>query len=591
MGLYSSIVYNIHSAESITSAGRSSISTAILTYEAFFADNVLFGSLNEVMLFIDNICKERPNRKYKDSEVLSHYITSEECFAKIILECGYRWIPDMEDLDIIWKTINNLDQEDLNRVYYKNNLYEFLSNDSMIKALNIMLHSLQNPYLAPLKPPKELKPLLDSYVSLLLEYVYYDYMYMDRIDRNKTMIKKVCLISDTDSAFLHLDPFYEFCKMHLYDFDFPIMKYKLDEIMALKVEDAQKIVEDGVADQYKLDHTNPVKFLHVDEFGDIDDISYQRAMIPIEPDYDYNFFNDEVTEIKHAINPIYAYPEDLLRYALVNIAIYTADKVVNRAMLRMTHNSHSWRGDENCKIIMKSEWLMKRVLMTDAKKHYSSYQEVQEGKLVPRGINTALDIKGIDSMLKTTTPKATRDALKKILYDDILDSPEIDQLKVIKHLAILEKKIYQSLIDGDKEYYKPAAIKSIYTYADPYRIQGIKAALCYNALKEKDYPAINLEERNNIDIAKVDLNTSNVDMLKDEFEEVYLKAVEYLKDPHVKGSIDVVAIPLDVPVPKWIIKILDYSTIVSDNVSGFPTGSIGIPISNSNINYSNILTL
>ena len=63
------------------------------------------------------------------------------------MSCGYRWIPNQEEMEIIWRVINNLGQEDINRVYYKNNLYEFMSNKSMQQAIITIMETLEFPYL------------------------------------------------------------------------------------------------------------------------------------------------------------------------------------------------------------------------------------------------------------------------------------------------------------------------------------------------------------------------------------------------------------------------------------------------------------
>ena len=132
LGMYKALIYNRNVATSITAMGRTYISTAGLFFEQFLADNVKFSSLDEVVMFIRNTKSEKPNRKYKDSNILSRFISKEELFAKLVLDCGLIldkkivvWIPDERELEIIWNLVCGLDQEDINRVYYKNNLYDF----------------------------------------------------------------------------------------------------------------------------------------------------------------------------------------------------------------------------------------------------------------------------------------------------------------------------------------------------------------------------------------------------------------------------------------------------------------------------------
>ena len=53
---------------------------------------------------------------------------------------------------------------------------------------------------------------------------------------------------------------------------------------------------------------------------------------------------------------------------------YILDAVINRYMIDFTKQSHSYRGDDKCRIIMKNEFFMYRVLMTQVKKHYAALQ-------------------------------------------------------------------------------------------------------------------------------------------------------------------------------------------------------------------------
>lgn len=151
LGMYSSLLYNINGATSITSQGRALVSSMTMLWEMFLANNVQFGSINEVLQYIDNIVQEKLDRKYNDIEVIDSFISVEQCFAKIVLTCGYRWVPDDNELEIIWQSLVNLSQEDINRVYYKNNLYEFMSNSKPFMIVETMLKKLKKPYLDPLK--------------------------------------------------------------------------------------------------------------------------------------------------------------------------------------------------------------------------------------------------------------------------------------------------------------------------------------------------------------------------------------------------------------------------------------------------------
>ena len=234
LGNSASLIYNINVAAAITGQGRALISNATMFFEGFLANGVKFASLEETLHYIYKVCSEKPNRKFNDNEILDRDITVEECFMKVASSIGdykfgvYKWIPDFEDLDIIYNTLLGLDQEDINRIYYKNNLYEFLNNSSMTKALVYILKTLKTPYMACAEVPDEIKVELDVLQDFCREYVYYPHIWMDRVDRCQNMIKNVCAISDTDSTIVCLDPFYRFVLDKIRYEDIPISKIEFE---------------------------------------------------------------------------------------------------------------------------------------------------------------------------------------------------------------------------------------------------------------------------------------------------------------------------------------------------------------------------
>lgn len=197
-------------------------------------------------------------------------------------------------------------------------------------------------------------------------------------------------------------------------------------------------------------------------------------------------------------------------------------------------------------------------------------------------------------MAKSSMAESTRDALKEILLEDVMRAHKIDQFKIIKHIAVLEKRISDSVYSGSKEFYKPVTIKSQNSYEDPMRIQGIKASIVWNDLKPENdgLTKINLEERNAVDIAKLDCTKISVERIKDKYPEVYEHAIEIMGRPEFKGSITSIAIPLDVQVPDWLLELIDYKTIINDNISGFVYDSVGIKrMDRKSVNYTNMIQL
>ena len=554
-----SLVYNLHVGASILAQSRSQISSLSMLFEMFLANNVKFGSLDEIMVYMDNIINEKPQRQFRDCDFLDKDVPVAQVFYHLIMMCGWLYIPDEQDMEIIWDILNNLDQENLNRIYYKNNLYEFMNNRSMTKALHDIIAGLEHPYLEPMKPPVEIQAELDVFRDIICEYVYYSYQIPDRIDRNTNMIKSVIMISDTDSCIISLDAWYRFGLSVIGQEKVPITRMIIDPIKFIS-EDKQNRI-DG-------------KFMH-------DCVKFE------EPDMDYDFYNDEVIEKEHWINPVIFLPQDNVRYSIINIMAYILDKVVNDYMLKFTKANFSYSDYIPCKIIAKNEFLFKRAILVGSK-NYASYQEIQEGNFIPP--EEALDIKGLAALRKSSSPDSTKAALNKILLEDVLNADNIDQVKIIKDLAIVEHKILDSISSGSKEYYKPVNIKAIQSYDNPMRIQGIKASIVWNELRVGDAEMIDLDQRNHVEVAKVVLNKSTVYKLQD-YPEVYEKAVALLDKKEFVGGISAIAIPISEKVPEWLTQIIDVDTIVTDNISGFPLEPLNIKRLDKPVCLSNILKL
>lgn len=553
IGMYSCIFYNVYVASSVTTQGRSYISSAILLFESFMNDNVPFGSLNEVLMFIDSV--KREPRLYSDNDILDRNISPEETFYKIMSNVGFGFVPTVEDCEIVWDIILKSSQEDINRLFYKNNFFSFMNNKVLSNMVIQLLIMLKTPFIDPNSPPEEIKVELSVFYELLLEYVYYKEVPIDKLDKAESLVRTVSIITDTDSTFVSFDGWFRFV-------------YELTKGIDMKI---------------KHEYFNMVEY-------------YEEGKKPNMIEYledveEYDFYNDDIIQIKRSADMMTLIPEDALRYSIVNIMAYCLGHMVNDYMEKVTSNAYAHSEGKKCLIIMKNEIQLKRALLSDGKKNYAGIQELQEGHIVPK--EKSLDVKGMPVFIKSTVNEKTRTTLKKILYDDILNCDSISQMKVLKSLAKAEKNIYNSIQSGSREYYKPLKVKSMTNYDKPMSQQGIKASIVYNALKDDELEALDLEARNSIDVIKVDITPDNISKIKDTYPEVYQKAVHLMTtDQYFKSGIDVIGLPLNVDVPKWILEFVRYSDIISDNIAGFPLESIGLFRNDSSyINYTNIVTL
>lgn len=548
-GNHTSIFYNLYIARSITMQGRNCISAAILLFEATLANNVKFGSLDEVLTFINNIIKEE--RVYYDYQIIDEDITVEECFTKVLSSIGFYYIPSDKDMMIIWDVLNQLSQQDINRIFYKNNLFTFMENKIPMQMLIKILSTLDVPFIDPNDPPEIIKDILNEFYLLIKEWIYYDKQYNDRTDRSENMIRCVSVLTDTDSCFISFDGWYRFILDKTFDIPMRIKEIETD--------------------------------INTGEVSDADIFKY-----------DYDFFTDEIIELQNTIKPDTAGPAVGYRCSIINILANIMGRLSIDYMNKYSRNSNSTIKSDGTErvsyFILKNEFQLKRALvLPNEKKNYCSYQERQESNIIPE--NKALSITGMP-ITKVGIPEDTKERLRQILLNCVLNTNEINQVQIIKQMAILEKQIFNSIANGEKKYFKVIRIKSKSAYDNPLSICGIKASVAYNYLRDKNLPPIDLDKRNSILIMKTDINKTNIELFKDDYPYQYEQAKILMKNENFEKGISKIALPENEEVPNWIKQFINYTEIINDNVKTFPFEALGINRNdNDSVNYTNILSI
>lgn len=559
LGAPTALIYNIYVAEAVTRQGRSYISCSIMLFESLLSNNVKFNNLNELITFIHNVENEKNNRTYLDEVFLDRNITIEECFFKLLNTADMMiWVPTEKEMGLVWEYLCGLSQEDINRLYYKNNLYTFCDLPVITELIIKILTKLKEPFMNPNKPPKNIKEELDILVGLIKEYVYYGYFYIDKLDRIEYMQRDIVAVSDTDSTIISFDAWYRYILQKVYSMDMPIKHEKFDMIELIKS----------------------------DEFGDKD----KRVMCEIiEPEYDYNFYTDEVIEIKKLIEPCKIIPQESLKYSIINIIAYICSDLIVDYLAEYTKLTGSYVEGVKCRMIMKNEFYFLRALLTPNRRNYADIQVLQEGNIIPEGERMA--IMGLP-INKTTLSDSVKKKMQEILYEEILTADKVDQIRVMKQLAIVEKQIYDNIMAKKTDFYKPDNIGARTSYAAPFSVNGIIAASIYNEMRDENMPMINLDERNKIIKIKIDVNKKNVDKIKDLYPVEYAKLLALFDHPELGGKINTIGLPVDVPVPDWVLAFVDIQSIVSDSLKNFPLESIGLKrLDNDSVNYSNIIQL
>lgn len=203
-GLRTSVFYNLHTALSTTGVGQCLISTSAMAFESFLSNNVKFMSMDECIIFINNVVGEQEHRKFQDSKILDEDID--------IIDVKEKLMDTFNDIslcneDLLYRILRNLNQENLNRLYYKNNLYDFFRNSNMKTLLRNIIRkvdSFKNPNEIPESIQRELSILYD----IVKEFVFYNYEVFDRINRLKYHKRAVTVTIDTDSSLSTWESYY-----------------------------------------------------------------------------------------------------------------------------------------------------------------------------------------------------------------------------------------------------------------------------------------------------------------------------------------------------------------------------------------------
>lgn len=226
LGAPTSQYFNLYTAQSITATGQSLISTTNSTFEYFLSNNNPFYDMNDCLQFISNVLKDPKTMdgsflENQDREKVIDYICT-LFFNK--RDCKR---------EIISTVIYGCTQDEVNRIYYKNNIYEFVKLKPIDKIIRYIFDNV-NIFQDPNKVPKEIQEPLHQLWEYLDEFVAYRSFAFDRIERLKTKERHTVTTIDTDSNMLCLLKWIEYCDENI----IPYTKSKdndLDETIFIAV--------------------------------------------------------------------------------------------------------------------------------------------------------------------------------------------------------------------------------------------------------------------------------------------------------------------------------------------------------------------
>lgn len=200
--------YDSHSGKSVTTSSQDIITTSINLSEKFLGNNIFFNNLEEILNYIDNIIYEKRDHDVKN--MISYKEDEADSYSK---EGLYNYLTGFlidnvelsnEEESILKRYIDRMPENIRRRIFYKNNLLEFLDNTDIIEKYFSKILG-RTDFLDPNEAPDDILPVLKDTWKILRDRVFYNYQDFNRFRNASQMKRNVILLTDTDSTFVYLD--------------------------------------------------------------------------------------------------------------------------------------------------------------------------------------------------------------------------------------------------------------------------------------------------------------------------------------------------------------------------------------------------
>lgn len=510
-GMPKSAFYSKWSGPATTSTAQSVISTTETLFEAVLVDNYKFIDLNECFIFMDSVLKQ-------DYEIPKWMVPASK--TELFNRLKNMFFVDVykEEYDeMLQKYIWNLKEDDVTKIFYKNNLVEFTRRHDKVKDLyDEMFSSVKNLsyaeteddipeeyrvrfekvddskkkvkeynsfvnhefFMDPNSPPDTIIEPLNKIKDYYMKYVYSAFMSIDRIHRLKYFMRKTVCIVDTDSNILALDAWVDFCENEI-----------LNGNYGRSLENNRFIIVNSIT------------------------------------------------------------------YFITNAVADTLD----------TYGKHSNIPDDFRKRFgMKNEFYMTKLVIGKKKKRYISAIRLREGNLMSP---YKPDVKGFE-FRKATTSEEAKAVFEKIIKNRICEVDVPDIPGIISDLSHFENVIRESIMRREKTYLPLGNAKELEAYKDPYSQQGVRGSLAWNTI----YPENSIGFPSKVSILKLNIfDLEDIEELKYLYPKIYDKIKRGIFESPVKEirekGLQVLAIPSNSDIPEWCDPYIDYNTVIN-NITG-----------------------
>lgn len=249
------------------------------------------------------------------------------------------------------------------------------------------------------------------------------------------------------------------------------------------------------------------------------------------------------------------------RYSSMTIAVYIVNKYIANVLdhLGQTLNITDDRRDN---IMMKTEFLFSRVVMTSKGKWYMTKIVAQEGVVYEKPF---IDIKGL-SFKKSTVSADTRDFINEIVKKDVMSDDVINLAKILSKISKFQVRVKEEILGGSTAYAANASPKAADQYADPYTQGPLKAAVIWNAL----YPDRSIQPGDQIKTYKLIPTVKHADFMAldipDDVKATLTKTI-WEDERMAKYGLHIFGVPgHHDSLPKWVTQLVNVDVIIADSL-------------------------
>ena len=208
-------LYNLYTAAATTGTAQSLISTTAISFEAYLSDNARFRSIDEVLIYIGNIL-EHTEYHFVPWEVVPLIVEPRIVYERFITHFLAEELITDSVKAVIWEVLTHCTNDQLTRIYYKNNLYEFIAAPK-IHAILLDIFRTTDGFRNPNKVPDNIYPYLKELWELMNEFVFYNHAYTERINRLVHYKRQSVIVIDTDSNMINIEPWVEYLRDHIWE--------------------------------------------------------------------------------------------------------------------------------------------------------------------------------------------------------------------------------------------------------------------------------------------------------------------------------------------------------------------------------------